>query len=452
MADDLLKSLAGILQKVIGKLMRISVFGMGYVGIVTSACLAKLGHKIIGIDTDPVKLAIISKGESPIYEEGLNALLKEALKNNLFSITRDYDLAIKNSDISIVCVGTPSNRNGAVDTSYLETVIAQISSAINKYKPSFYFVINRSTCDINAHFKCMEILNNESGRKIGPDLGYSCHPEFLREGDAIYDFFNPPKIVFGISDRTPNNILKELYIGINAPTFFTSIETSSFVKYADNAFHAVKVTFANEIGLISKEFNVNSSDVMKIFCMDTKLNISTKYLMPGSPFGGSCLPKDIRSMLSIAESKLTELKMLKGAIHSNDYQIDSICKKIVSYRVKNVGFIGIAFKESTDDIRESPALRILKNTLDEKINVCIYDVHLSNSDIALDYFNSLIDSPVECIKKIQDIINKSDLLVISHKLNAKIWNEVNFPPNVCVLDLIGVECIKSLDNYEGLYW
>ena len=258
MADDLFKSLAGILQKINGKFMKISVFGMGYVGIVTSACLAKLGHQIIGVDTDPVKLAKISQGESPIYEEGLNELLKEAIKNNLFSITEDHDIAIKNSDISIICVGTPSNKNGAVETSYLETVISQISSAINKYKPSFYFVINRSTCDINTHFKCMEILNNESGRKVGADLGYSCHPEFLREGEAIYDFFNPPKIVFGISESTPNDILKELYDGINAPTFFSSIETSSFVKYADNAFHAIKVTFANEIGMLSKEFNVNS--------------------------------------------------------------------------------------------------------------------------------------------------------------------------------------------------
>ena len=191
---------------------------------------------------------------------------------------------------------------------------------------------------------------------------------------------------------------------------------------------------------------------MKIFCMDTKLNISTKYLMPGSPFGGSCLPKDIRSMLNIAESKLTELKMLKGAIQSNDYQIESISKKIDSYRLKNVGFIGVAFKESTDDIRESPALRILKNTLGKKINVCVYDSHLSNSDIALNYFNSLINSPVECIKNIQDIVNKSDLLVISHKLNARIWNALNFPPNIFIFDLIGVENIKHLNNYEGLYW
>jgi GDP-mannose 6-dehydrogenase len=432
--------------------MKISVFGMGYVGIVTSACLAKLGHSIIGVDADSLKVEMISQGKSPIYEKKLNELLVEALKNNLLSATQDFDFAIKNSDVSIICVGTPSEENGSVNTKYLENVMIQISSSIKKYNPNSFLVINRSTCDINAHMKCVEILNRKSGMKVGLGLNYCCHPEFLREGEAINDFFNPPKIVFGVTDISSKNVLSNLYTGIDAPTFFTTIDTASFVKYADNVFHAIKVTFANEIGLLSKQFNVNSHEIMEIFCADTKLNISTKYLKPGGPFGGSCLPKDIRSILSVAEQVGVELKLIKGAITSNNYQVELISEKLKKSQQTNIGFIGVAFKESTDDIRESPIVKIISNFSNTKINVYIFDEHLSENELALSYLFSLVDIQVNIIKSLQDIISKSDLLVVSHKLDPERWNCIKFQPSIYILDLVGVDAIKHLNKYEGLYW
>ena len=283
--------------------MRISVFGLGYVGAVSCACLADLGHDVIGVDVSADKVAMMGRGEPPIMEAGLDELLSGAIAAGRLTTTTSASDAVRDSEVAMVCVGTPSTRSGGVDATFLERVCEEIGRAVAEHRPEFFCVMTRSTSVPSVHRLLQETLERESGRTVGDGIGYVCHPEFLREGSAVADFYDPPKIVFGAADGRSQKLCLELYPGVTGETFIVPVDVAAMVKYADNAFHAVKVTFANEIGMLCKELGVDATEVMELFCQDTKLNISTRYLRPGFAFGGSCLPKDVRGLLDEARDR-----------------------------------------------------------------------------------------------------------------------------------------------------
>ena len=438
--------------------MKISVFGLGYVGAVSCACLAKLGHTVIGVDVYEDKVGLINAGRSPIVEPELEELLKAAVENGNLSATTNQVEAIEATDAAIVCVGTPSTATGGIDDQYLLKVCAQIGEAIRDKKtasqPFTLFV--RSTCLPPTHQKLQDLIQASSGRALGEQLQYVCHPEFLRESVAVWDFFNPPKIVFGTREEAAKQSCADLYPNIEAPTFWVDPEVASMVKYADNCFHAVKVTFGNEIGMLSSQFGVNGQDVMEIFCSDTKLNISPKYLRPGAPFGGSCLPKDLRAVLDMARQNAISVPMLAASVDSNSVQLKHLLSRITGRERNNIGVIGLSFKEGTDDVRESPMVPLVEHLTGKGYRVQIYDAHLSfeqlrgvNRSYALESIPHLAELLSE---RFEEVVGQADTLVVSHRLDDETWQKIKADDPVRIIDLVGIDCLKTRPSYEGLYW
>jgi GDP-mannose 6-dehydrogenase len=436
--------------------MRISVFGLGYVGAVSCGCLADLGHEIIGCDVSQAKVDLINQGKPPIVEEGLEELLEKAIMAKRLRATTSPEEAVKNSDAALVCVGTPSTRSGGVNSIYLETVADQIGQAVKKFNPQHFVVMTRSTSLPHVHASMMQILARSSGREMGKGIGYVCHPEFLREGIAVEDFYHPPKIVFGASDPITENFCKQMYPRIEAPTFFVRPDVAAMIKYADNCFHALKVTFGNEVGLMCKALGVDSHAVMDVFCADTKLNISPKYLKPGFAYGGSCLPKDLRAIVDKARETATSIPMLSGMLASNEVQIDALIKRVASESRPKVGLIGLAFKEGTDDVRESPMVAVVERLAGKGHPIKIYDEHLSPQALvgqnrsfafqAIPHLSELMD------QKLQSVVNWADVLIIAHRLKPTTWASVQFKPGQRIVDLINVAPLRSQPGYDGLYW
>lgn len=437
--------------------MKICVLGLGYVGAVSCGCLAELGHDVVGVDVTELKVERINRGESPIIEDGLAEILAKAHKEGRLSATTDVAEALDGCDIALVCVGTPSTSTGGVNAIYLERVCEQIGDAFSKAEPSkFLAVLNRSTSLPHVHRKLQEILERHSGRSLGDGIGYVCHPEFLREGAAVQDFYNPPKIVFGATDPHSEELCRKLYPGVDAETFFVSPEVASMVKYADNCFHAVKVTFGNEIGMLCKQFGVDGHEVMNIFCADHKLNISEKYLRPGFAFGGSCLPKDLRAVLDASRELANPLPMLAGAMTSNRHQVESLFERLDPAARPNIGLIGLAFKEGTDDVRESPMVTLVELASGKGLPVRIYDRHLAvqsligaNKSFALESIPHLAEMLTD---DLQSVIDHSDVLVIAHKLTAGQWANVRWKDDQRIIDLVNNAELKDLAGYDGLYW
>lgn len=437
--------------------MRISVFGLGYVGAVSCGCLAALGHEVIGVDVVEDKVRRIASGESPIIEENLDDILGRAVADSKLMATTDVVEAVRASDVGLVCVGTPSTPSGGVDTRYLDRVCQQIGEAVRHTNRGFFALLNRSTSLPAIHQLLMQRLEEASASSIGDRIGYVCHPEFLREGSAVYDFFNPPKIVFGTSDARSESICRDLYPGIEADTFFVTPEVAAMVKYADNSFHALKVTFGNEIGLICQALRIDSHALMEIFCRDDKLNISDKYLMPGNPFGGSCLPKDLRALLDISRSEALPLPMHAGMLESNRQQVERLVKRIVATNGREpVGIVGLAFKEGTDDVRESPMVALAELLLGKGAPIRIYDQHLAVANMvgsnrrfifeAIPHLADLLSSDL------QEVVDASQTIVVNHRLSAEKWNSTLIGPDHHVFDLVNVAELRDAPNYNGLYW
>lgn len=436
--------------------MKISIFGLGYVGAVSCACLARLGHELIGVDIAEAKVKRVNQGKSPLIENGLEPLLAEATRRGQLRATTDPEVAVEQSEAAMLCVGTPSTPSGGIDTQYLETVCTRIGEALRNSDHKSFVVFTRSTSLPPVHKRLMEILTETSGRPIGQGLGYVCHPEFMREGSAIDDFWNPPKIVFGASDPHSQSICQQLYPGIEAPTSFVPPEVAAMIKYADNCFHATKITFGNEIGAMCKQLNVDSHQVMDVFCQDVKLNLSHRYLRPGFAFGGSCLPKDLRAMIDQARLSAMNLPMLGALIDSNEHQIQRLVARVTTADRTAVGMIGLAFKEGTDDVRESPMVAVVEQLSGKGHQVKIFDQHLSvqelvgaNRSFALSSISHLAQRLTD---DLQSVVDGSDILIISHRLKPEIWDALKIPHEKRIFDLVRVESLQHLPNYEGLYW
>lgn len=436
--------------------MKISIFGLGYVGAVSAGCLAKDGHQVIGVDPNQTKVDLINKGVTPIIEKDIGELIASNVECGRLRATTDVRDAVLNSDISLICVGTPSQLNGNLDLSYVRRVCEEIGAAL-RGKDGFHVVVGRSTM-LPGSMRSIVIPTLEacSGKKAGVDFGVCNNPEFLREGTAVYDYFNPPKTVIGESDSRAGNMLVELYKNMNAPLIRTDIETAEMVKYTDNNWHALKVAFANEIGNISKAVGIDGHKVMEIFCQDTKLNLSSYYMKPGFAFGGSCLPKDVRALTYKGKSLDLELPVLNAIMPSNQRQIEKAIEMVTGKNKRKVGILGFAFKAGTDDLRESPIVDVIEYLIGKGYELKLYDKNVSlaaltgaNRDYILNHIPHISKLMVE---NMQDVLDFAETLVIGNGAEEFKSVPASLKEGQVVVDLVRVVKDKSGSQYDGICW
>lgn len=436
--------------------MRISIFGTGYVGVVSGACLLRDGHEIVGVDPVAAKVADLSQGRSPIQEPGVAELLAEGHRAGRLRATTEASDGVRGSDMVWICVGTPSEADGGVNLSAVRAVIKQIGQALRNSRTRPLIVL-RSTClpGTTAN-ELIPLLQQASGLSVGEDIHVVFHPEFLREGTAVQDFYSPPKIVVGQANPGAADLLLKLYEKYEAPRFQLKLTEAEMVKYCDNLYHALKITFANEVAAIAKSTGVDARRITEVFCADTKLNISPRYLRPGFAFGGSCLPKDLRAIQRLASLKSLQLPMLQSILESNDSQIGNLIERILARRPHTVGMVGLAFKPNTDDMRESPYVKVAKALIGEGIKLRIYDPTVQP--------NRLIGSNKEQVKKVlrhleqllvqsRDDLSVADLIVVNHPIVDADCISHWLDAGISVLDLADIKGVdRQADGYEGIYW
>ena len=353
--------------------MRVSVFGLGYVGTVSAGCLAQSGHEVIGVDPVATKVDLINQGQSPIIEAEIAEIIASAVKSGRIRATQDATQAILDTELSFICVGTPSQANGNLDLSYIRRICEQIGEALNQKSDRHTVVIRSTILPGTMRNIVIPVLQEKSGKEAGTDFGVCHNPEFLREGSAVKDFNFPPQTVVGEIDRKSGDALAELYKNIDAPLVRTDLETAEMVKYVNNSWHALKIGYANEIGNLCKAFSIDAHQVMKIFCQDTKLNISPAYLTPGFAFGGSCLPKDLRAISYQAKMHDLQLPILTSILPSNEMQVAKGLDLIMRRGHKQIGILGFSFKAGTDDLRESPVIEVIERLIGKGHDLRIYD-------------------------------------------------------------------------------
>ncbi|MBD3385833.1 nucleotide sugar dehydrogenase [candidate division KSB1 bacterium] len=436
--------------------MNISIFGMGYVGLVSAACLARDGHTVIGVDPVESKIRDLSQGLSPISEPGISELMANGHTNGRLLATTDPEKGVHNADMIWICVGTPSGRDGSVELSSVKICIEQISTVLknNAKRP---LIVLRSTIPPGTTRDCIiPLLESVSGLKAGKDIQVCFHPEFLRESSAIYDFDNPPKIVIGETHEGAADLLYDLYSDFDAPKFRILLEEAEMVKYCDNIFHALKITFANEVGAIAKAFGVDARRVAEVFVSDTKLNISAKYLQPGFAYGGSCLPKDVRAINRLAVLKSIPVPLLGALQSSNNRQIDMFVQRVLNHNPDAVGMVGIAFKKNTDDMRESPFVAVAKRLLGEGIDVKVYDPSVnpqrlvgSNKEAARRALGHLEKLLVPAV----DHLDRCNLIILNHDIVENDHIESWLKQGIKIIDIANTKWPdRQAEYYEGIAW
>jgi len=389
--------------------MKVSVFGLGYVGTVSAGCLANDGHEVIGVDPVQTKVNLINNGQTPIIEADIGEVIASTVQAGRLRATDDPAQAIQETELSFVCVGTPSQANGNLDLRYIRRICEQIGQAL-KDKAARHVVVVRSTIlPGTMHNIVIPILEESSGKKAGADFGVCHNPEFLREGSAVKDFNSPPKTVIGELDQASGDMLAALYQKIDAPLIRTDLETAEMIKYVDNSWHALKIGFANEIGNLCKSFTIDAHKVMEIFCRDEKLNISPAYLQPGFAFGGSCLPKDLRALAYQAKMHDLELPIITSILPSNEMQIARGLQLIMEKGHKRIGVLGFSFKAGTDDLRESPVIEVMERLIGKGYDLRIYDKNVNiaklvgaNRDFILNHIPHISRLMVEGIDAVLD--------------------------------------------------
>ena len=438
--------------------MNVSVFGLGYVGSVSAATFADDGHTVIGVDVNAAKVAMVNAGQSPIVEPGLGELIESAVAAGRLRATTSTEEAIAASDISLISVATPSRRNGSLDLTYLTRVCEQLGAAL-KDKPAYHVVVVRSTVlPGTTHETVIPTLERTSGKKYGEGFGVAVNPEFLREGSAVRDIKQPPLTLVGHNHAADAAPTVALYEGLEAPLVTTSIRVAEMMKYTSNAWHALKVCFGNEIGNLCKRLNVDSHDVMDIFCKDDKLNLSPYYLKPGFAFGGSCLPKDVRALEYRAKELDLELPVLQAVMRSNQLQIQHALEQIVETGRKRVGLLGFSFKAGTDDLRESPMVILAETLLGKGYAVRIYDrnvlvARLTGSN--KEYIEQQIPHLSRLLSEsIDEVIDNSDIIVVGNA-GAEFGQALTrCRADQIILDLVRVPFdagdVKA--DYRGICW
>ncbi len=436
--------------------MKISVFGLGYVGAVSAGCLARDGHQVIGVDPAPTKVELINQGKTPIIENQIGEIIESSVRQGRLSATEKAQLAVDSSELSFICVGTPSQLNGSLDLKYIRRACEEIGASLRN-KNSFHVVVVRSTM-LPGSMRSVVIptLEEFSGKKAGEAFGVCINPEFLREGTSVFDFYNPPKTVIGEFDSKSGDRLAQLYGSLNAALVRTDIETAEMIKYTDNVWHALKVGFANEIGNLSKALGIDGHRVMDIFCKDTKLNLSPYYLKPGFAFGGSCLPKDVRALTYRARSLDLDLPILSAILPSNERQMERGVRMITEKGKHRVGILGFSFKAGTDDLRESPIVEVIERLIGKGYELRLYDRNVrlaslvgANRDYILNRIPHISRLMVESI---DDVLKFAETIVIGN--GDKEFRDVpgRLRDGQIVIDLVRVTDSVSNNNYDGICW
>ncbi len=436
--------------------MRISIFGMGYVGAVCTACLAQRGHQIIGVDVSKHKVELINAGKSPIVEPGLEELLTAGKNSGHIRATSDYMDAIQNSDITMVCVPTPSKANGDLSLEYIEAVCREIGFAMRE-KSSRHTVIIRSTVlPGTVKGTVLPILEDCAQMKAGVDFGLGVNPEFLRESTAIHDYDEPPMTVVGVLDDQTGHLMESLYSDLNAPFICKPIEVAEMIKYTCNVWHAVKVGFANEIGSIAKALKVDGREVMDVVCRDHKLNISSYYMKPGFAFGGSCLPKDVRALNYRASKLDVKTPLISAVMPSNEYQVNRAFQIVESLKKRRIGMLGLSFKAETDDLRESPLVELAEMLIGKGYNLSIYDRNVKFASIHganREYINSKIPHVASLlVDDASEVLDHVDVLILGNKDKSFQAMLESWPENKFLIDLAGFMTHPSDSNKQGICW
>ena len=438
--------------------MKISIFGLGYVGAVSMACLARDGHEVVGVDLDPLKLEFIRSGRSPIVEEGIQDLTAKVVASGLVRVTDDVTEAVRVTDLSFICVGTPSSPNGSQDLAAVRRVSEQIG-AVLRDKAAYHTVIVRSTIQPGSMVSVVQAgLESASGKRANFDFGLGFQPEFLREGSSIKDYDNPPFTVIGTEDQRAADVLREVFGHFKCEFIVTSVGVAEMLKYTCNAFHAVKITFANEIGRIARSVNVDSRQVMDLVCCDTRLNISPAYMKPGFAFGGSCLPKDLRALTYVGKQNDVTTPMLGNVMGSNRAHIDHAVDIVTQSGKRMIGMIGLSFKSGTDDLRESPLVTVAERLIGKGYDLRIYDPEVNLSRL-LGANKRFIEHSIPHIGSLMlddcgAVIDHAEVLIVglAGQDLVPVIAERSRPDQV-VVDLVGLPTsgIKSLASH-GICW
>jgi GDP-mannose 6-dehydrogenase len=437
--------------------LSVSVFGLGYVGCVSAACLAKEGHTVIGVDVSGSKVALINAGKSTIIEEGIRELVSDMHATGRLSATTDVAAAVAASEISIICVGTPSRANGNIDLAFVTRVAEQIGEAIAR-KSTRHTVVVRSTVLPGTTEEVVKpALERTSGMKAGEGFALCTNPEFLREGTAIRDFYEPPFSIIGATDPESAAPLHTLYAGINTPTHVVPIKVAEMLKYACNAYHGLKVSFANEIGNICKAMSIDSHEVMRLFCEDTKLNVSPAYLKPGFAFGGSCLPKDLRAISYRARQFDIETPLLTATLESNKNQVQRAFDMVMSSGARKVGVLGLTFKAGTDDLRESPMVSLIELLYGKGVTIAIHDDYVSSARL-IGANKEFIEKGIPHIWKlmrptVRDVLSDADVVVIGNGTPEYRGVQPMLTEDQVVIDLVRAFGARQSDTrYQGICW
>jgi len=439
--------------------LSISIFGLGYVGSVSAACLARGGHRVTGVDVNSAKVEMLASGRSPILEPRMSELVAEGHKAHRLHATTDGVAAVRDSDISFVCVGTPSLRSGKLDLSHIEHVAREIGTAL-KEKQSHHVVVLRSTVlPGTTESLVIPILQNASGRRAGADFTVCYNPEFMREGSSVADFLEPPYTILGAQSPEHLTLLRKIYESTPGPRFETSIPVAEMVKYASNVFHAVKVGFANEMGTLCKHLGIDTETVTRIFTSDTKLNISPAYLSPGFAFGGSCLPKDLRALAYRAKELDLSLPLLEALMPSNAEHLDRAVDAVLHTNKKKVSLLGLSFKAGTDDLRESPQVQLVKRLLGEGCQVRIWDRDVSLGCLAgsnrqyveevIPHIGSLLSADLE------QVVRSAEVVILGNKSAKREELSQYLDPSQIVLDLVNLDRSHRPEKpaeYLGICW
>jgi GDP-mannose 6-dehydrogenase len=438
--------------------MRISVFGLGYVGSVSAACLAARGHDVVGVDVNPTKVELMARGQAPVVEERIGELTAEAVTSGALRATTDVADAVTATEISLICVGTPSAANGSLSTAYLERVAEQIGAVIAGLD-RWHTVVFRSTMLPGT---CIEllipILEKESGKTAGVDFGVAVNPEFLREGTSVRDFFEPPKTVIGELDHTSADQVAAMYAGLPGEVFRVPIAVAEMTKYADNSFHGLKIAFANELGAICRALGVDSHRMMDVFLADRKLNISPAYLRPGFAFGGSCLPKDLRGLVYAARRADVSVPLLSHVLPSNEEHLRRAFELVTASGRRKIGLFGLSFKPGTDDLRESPLVELAERLLGKGYDLRIYDANVALSRLMganreyiegrLPHLGDLLSNSVD------EVFAHAEVCVVGCK-DPAVLGMLAAPGDRIVVDLVRLpdaETRRANVGYQGLGW
>lgn len=436
--------------------MNISIFGLGYVGCVSLGCLARNGHNIIGVDVSETKVRQINSGLPTIIEKDIDIIIQEEHLKKSISATTDFEKAVQDTEISIVAVGTPSTAHGHLNLGYIFKVIENIAEAIKK-KNDFHIIAIRSTVLPGTAKKCADLIEKVSGKKRDLDFSVVSNPEFLREGTAVHDYFNPPLTLIGSSNPAAAEKIASLYNQLPAKVVITDIEVAEIMKYVNNTFHALKISFANEVGNICSALKIDSHKVMEIFCMDQVLNISPYYFKPGFAYGGSCLPKDLKGLQTLAHDLYVDVPLIQSIDKTNQLQINRAIDIIIESGKSKLAFLGLSFKQGTDDLRNSPAVSVIETIIGKGYEVDIYDKNVQLSKLT-GTNKEYIDKHIPHLSKLMvndlnKLIDEAEIIVINNREKEYVDALLETESNAIIIDMVRLpEPIRKRKGYVGINW